>query len=64
MSTDVEEQGGDGSVVGDMDHAQVVRQVALSGAHEEQPFLETKNMQHSGGERKTSQWVLTVSGVK
>lgn len=39
--TDVEEQGGDGSVAVDVDHAQGVGQVALSGAHEEQP-LETQ----------------------
>lgn len=36
--TDVEEQGGDGSVAVDVDHAQVVGQVAFSGAHEEKPF--------------------------
>lgn len=40
--TDIEEQGGDGSVAVDVDHAQVVRQVALSGAHEEQPFVTHK----------------------
>lgn len=38
MLTDVEEQGGDGSVAVDVDHGQVVGQVALSRAHEEQPF--------------------------
>lgn len=35
--TNVEEQCRDGGVAVDMDHAQVVGQVALSGAHEEQP---------------------------
>lgn len=38
--TDVEEQRRDGGVAVDMDHAQVVRQVTLSGAHEEEPFDE------------------------
>lgn len=37
MGTDIEEQGRDGGVAGDVNHAQVVWQVALSGAHEEQP---------------------------
>lgn len=41
MKTDVEEQGRDGGVAADMDHAQEVWQVAFSGAHEEQP-LETQ----------------------
>lgn len=36
--TDVEEQGGDGSVAVDVDHAQEVGQVAFSGAHEEEPL--------------------------
>lgn len=35
--TDVEEQCGDGSVAGDVDHAEVVWEMALPGAHEEQP---------------------------
>ena len=39
--TDVEEQRRDGRVAVHMDHAQEVGQVALPGAHEEQP-LETQ----------------------
>lgn len=35
--TDVEEQRWDRGVTGDMDHAQVVWEMALPGAHEEQP---------------------------
>lgn len=38
QGTDVEEQRRNRSVAVDMDHAQVVGQVALSGAHEEEPF--------------------------
>lgn len=38
MDTDVEEQGRDGGVAVDVDHAQEVGQVALSGAHKEQPL--------------------------
>lgn len=40
QETDVEEQCRNGSVAVDVDHAQVVGQVALSGAHEEEPFEE------------------------
>lgn len=40
--TDVEEEGRNGSVAMDVDHAQEVRQVSLSGAHEEQPVHEKK----------------------
>lgn len=36
MLTDIKEQGGDGRVAVDVDHAQVVRQVPLSGADEKQ----------------------------
>lgn len=35
--TDIEQQGRDGGEAANVYHAQVVRQVALSGAHEEQP---------------------------
>lgn len=35
--TDIEEQRGDRGVTGDVDHAQVVWEMALPGAHEEQP---------------------------
>lgn len=35
--TDIEEQGRDGGEAGDVDHAQVVWQMPLSWAHEEQP---------------------------
>lgn len=43
--TDVEEQGRNGGVAVDVDHAQVVGQVALSGAHKKQPFdTKKKNM--------------------
>lgn len=35
--TDVEEEGGNGSVALDVDHAQVVGKVALPGTDEEQP---------------------------
>lgn len=38
MKTDVEEQGGDGGVAVNVDHAQEVGQVTLSGAHEEEPL--------------------------
>lgn len=40
QETDVEEQRRNGGVAVDMDHAEVVGQVALSGAHEEEPFDE------------------------
>lgn len=50
LKTDVEEQGRDGSVAVDMDHAQGVGQVALSGAHEEQPFETQKCGTWSGDE--------------
>lgn len=62
VSTDVEEQGGDGSVVGDMDHAQVIRQVALSGAHEEQPFLETKK--HAAQRRWAKNQSMCVDSLR
>lgn len=48
METDVEEQGRDGGVAVDMDHAQEVGQVAFSGAHEEQP-LETQTESRDDG---------------
>lgn len=37
MGTDIEEQGRDGGEACDVNHAQIIWQVALSGAHEEQP---------------------------
>lgn len=42
--TDVEEQGRDGSVAFDMDHAQVVGKVALPGADKEQPMEKEKRV--------------------
>lgn len=37
MGTDIEEQGRDGGEAANMNHAQVVWQMAFSGAHKEQP---------------------------